>query len=427
MFAQLTRQISEPLAEAVKNPLTLTFADPEVELAYRSDAYERSLSRVRLAVALGGVMYALFGVLDRIVIPEAVWIAWSIRYGILVPISAIVFGLSYTRLFRRWMEAALVLMALVGGVGIIIMSAAAVEPGNYLYYVGLLQVVTLAFTFARPRFVLATGIAWILFLLYLFVATQLTPTPTAILLSNVAAFLAFNTIGMLAHHSLESYTRSDFLQRRLIAEQTARLEDTLFEVEAQRREAEERARIDPLTSLFNRRHFFAMLDYTRAQGLPAVRQLSVLILDLDHFKQVNDTHGHRAGDQVLQAVSQIIRFCVREGDIACRYGGEEFAILLPGADLQTALTVGERLRESLERTEIPTEFGQLHVTVSIGAGCLEEGDDPDLDSLLDRADTALYAAKHAGRNRVHPPRAAALDRVVAEDSAPRLHRSATGL
>ncbi|HRE29666.1 MAG TPA: GGDEF domain-containing protein, partial [Anaerolineales bacterium] len=92
---------------------------------------------------------------------------------------------------------------------------------------------------------------------------------------------------------------------------TARLEDTLFEVEAQRREAEERARIDPLTSLFNRRHFFAMLDYTRAQGLPAVRQLSVLILDLDHFKQVNDTHGHRAGDQVLQAVSQIIRFCVR--------------------------------------------------------------------------------------------------------------------
>ncbi|HRE29665.1 MAG TPA: GGDEF domain-containing protein, partial [Anaerolineales bacterium] len=111
----------------------------------------------------------------------------------------------------------------------------------------------------------------------------------------------------------------------------------------------------------------------------------------------------------------------------CRYGGEEFAILLPGADLQTALTVGERLRESLERTEIPTEFGQLHVTVSIGAGCLEEGDDPDLDSLLDRADTALYAAKHAGRNRVHPPRAAALDRVVAEDSAPRLHRSATGL
>ncbi|HRE29668.1 MAG TPA: hypothetical protein PK954_23700, partial [Anaerolineales bacterium] len=71
MFAQLTRQISEPLAEAVKNPLTLTFADPEVELAYRSDAYERSLSRVRLAVALGGVMYALFGVLDRLVIPEA--------------------------------------------------------------------------------------------------------------------------------------------------------------------------------------------------------------------------------------------------------------------------------------------------------------------------------------------------------------------
>jgi len=128
--------------------------------------------------------------------------------------------------------------------------------------------------------------------------------------------------------------------------------------------------------------------------------LSVLVLDLDHFKRVNDTHGHRAGDQVVQAVAQVIRFCVREGDIACRFGGEEFAILLPRADLQTALTIGERLRDSLARTEIPTEHGLLQVTVSIGVACLEEGDDPDLESLLDRADAALYAAKHAGRNRI---------------------------
>ena len=124
-------------------------------------------------------------------------------------------------------------------------------------------------------------------------------------------------------------------------------------------------------------------------------------LDIDHFKRINDTHGHAAGDKVLRAVARTLRHSMREGDLVARYGGEEFALLLPHADAATAATVAERCQRAMATLALPHEASPTaaHVTLSIGAARLDPGAREDAAALLQRADMALYAAKAAGRAR----------------------------
>ncbi len=155
---------------------------------------------------------------------------------------------------------------------------------------------------------------------------------------------------------------------------------------------------DALTGLPNRRALQAALlrrlDDARLHRHP----LSVLFFDLDHFKRVNDSHGHAAGDEVLVEFSRRLVRGLREGDIAFRQGGEEFVVLLPGADHGVALGIAERLRASVAGTPMPSRAGPLDVSASIGLATLRDGDSPE--RLLARADAAMYRAKQAGRNRV---------------------------
>jgi diguanylate cyclase (GGDEF)-like protein len=155
---------------------------------------------------------------------------------------------------------------------------------------------------------------------------------------------------------------------------------------------------DTLTSLPNRRALQAALlrrlDDARLHQHP----LSVLFVDLDHFKRVNDTHGHAVGDEVLVDVGRRLVHGLREGDMAFRQSGEEFVVLLPGADHSVAGPIAERLRASLSSRPIDSRAGPVAMTASVGLATLRDGDSPE--RLLARADAAMYAAKRAGRNRV---------------------------
>ena len=124
-----------------------------------------------------------------------------------------------------------------------------------------------------------------------------------------------------------------------------------------------------------------------------------MMLDLDHFKLVNDRHGHGAGDDVLREVARRLLATIRETDLPARYGGEEFAVLLPETDLETARAAAERVRLAVAEAPIGTRRGPLAVTLSAGVAVLEDAT-RDLGALFDAADAALYAAKSAGRNRV---------------------------
>jgi diguanylate cyclase (GGDEF)-like protein/PAS domain S-box-containing protein len=165
-------------------------------------------------------------------------------------------------------------------------------------------------------------------------------------------------------------------------------------------ELEKLSQIDSLTGLENRRHFMELADQELNRTVRYGGKLSVLMMDLDHFKAVNDTYGHQTGDRVLRQLGELCRQELREIDIVGRYGGEEFACVLPETGLDSALEVAERFCKSVAATTLPMEQGlPLQVTISIGVASLTVST-PNLDTLLSNADQALYDAKHQGRNRV---------------------------
>jgi len=166
------------------------------------------------------------------------------------------------------------------------------------------------------------------------------------------------------------------------------------------RELDKLAQIDELTGLANRRHFMLLAEQELSRMVRYGGVLSVLMMDIDHFKQVNDTYGHHTGDLVLRELGRLCRETLRDVDSVGRIGGEEFAVMLPQTNGTRALEVAERLRQVIERAEVPLERGlPLHFTLSIGVTTMSDVN-ANIDSLLDQADKALYRAKRGGRNRV---------------------------
>jgi two-component system cell cycle response regulator len=162
----------------------------------------------------------------------------------------------------------------------------------------------------------------------------------------------------------------------------------------------ELALFDPLTGLNNRRfmenHLTTMLDNARVRRAP----LTLMILDIDHFKRVNDTYGHDCGDEVLKSFADRLRGIVRGGDLLCRLGGEEFVIVMPGVNVHAAARIAERARLAIQQEQFVIDPTGRMIPVTVSIGLAERGENGDASSLYRRADRALYRAKAEGRNRV---------------------------
>lgn len=166
------------------------------------------------------------------------------------------------------------------------------------------------------------------------------------------------------------------------------------------------ANIDGLTQLYNKKYFVDVLSkefsFSRRNGQP----LSLMMMDIDHFKKINDTHGHMAGDLVLKCVGQYLQKHLRLENIAARYGGEEFAVILRNVNAELAMMIGERLRKAIETEKIFYRGKLITVTVSIGIATLDGTNFETIEDLIRRADEYLYEAKEGGRNRVALKKAA---------------------
>ena len=182
---------------------------------------------------------------------------------------------------------------------------------------------------------------------------------------------------------------SDFLKSR-----------SLFELEKTRAQLNYFATVDPLTNTFNRRYFLELSERKLKRTRTSNGHASFLMFDIDHFKKVNDAHGHIIGDQILHGIGQICMKHLRTDDILGRFGGEEFVILLPETKLEDARRIAERLRLLIADTVIETDVGPINITISIGVAPLEKTSSTTVEQLLSRADRAMYLAKQAGRNRV---------------------------
>ena len=175
----------------------------------------------------------------------------------------------------------------------------------------------------------------------------------------------------------------------------------LDQVQALRDQVEELSQLvstDALTGLFNFRHFKTVLqaemDRSKRSGIPT----SLVMVDLDHFKAVNDTYGHEVGNVALQHLAAILRGEVRTTDIVCRYGGEEFAVIFPETHLNLAVKVADRIREEIQNTPLRTDASEVNLTASMGASVYMKTSVLDIEEFIDSVDKYLYEAKQSGRN-----------------------------
>lgn len=183
-----------------------------------------------------------------------------------------------------------------------------------------------------------------------------------------------------------------------LREVNTRLQAHMAEIEALQARLQDQAIRDSLTGLFNRRYLEETLQREIAQAFRSDQALGIVMIDVDHFKDINDTYGHLAGDTALQALGQLLAANTRSGDIACRYGGEEFVLALPGASLETARERAERLRVAVEALRVDYAGARLSLTICAGIAAYPLHGER-ADEVLDRADQALYQAKNGGRNR----------------------------
>lgn len=357
---------------------------------FEASLVPRNAAALRLELWLGIVLVPSFWPLDWFVVPDRVWLTLVIR------LLCTAFGLGILlreRLEPGWIARHVGPLAFSFSLMVawsIALMCFLHEGYESPYYAGvnlLIMAVGLLFSWSTA---LAVGFTVAIYAFYMaplvLGLTRIHDLPIA--LSNQFFLLSTAII------TVASQIHRRTLERREFDAQIAQ-QHLLAEVQAM-------ATIDWLTNLYNRRHFFRLGEDEIVRARRYRHPISVLMIDIDHFKAVNDTHGHTIGDEVLAAIACRLLAGLRQSDIAGRYGGEEFAIVLPETDLAAATNiVAERLRDAIAARPIDTAKGPLQLSVSVGVA----GVDVDHETLLDalgRADVGLYAAKHAGRNQVVP-------------------------
>jgi len=177
------------------------------------------------------------------------------------------------------------------------------------------------------------------------------------------------------------------------------LQKQLEEITKLEQQVREQAIRDALTGLYNRHHLLNVLEAEFCRAERKGHSIAFMLIDLDHFKKVNDSYGHQAGDTTLQAATQVIGKSIRRSDIAFRYGGEEFLVILPEITLNNARQRAEQLRQAIDELEILFKGETIHISASIGMAIYPQHGSTG-DEMLSRVDHALYQAKKAGRNKV---------------------------
>lgn len=202
-----------------------------------------------------------------------------------------------------------------------------------------------------------------------------------------------------ADYIMKPFDQGELLAR--IATQV-KLKNLYDELQEKNRMLEELSKKDGLTNLFNRRYFQERVteEFSRARRYDF--PMSFIIFDIDHFKDINDTHGHPAGDEVLRHIAKMLTSNIRDVDIPARYGGEEFTLILPHTKLCNAVAVAERLRRQIESHPVEFHDKSIPVTISLGVAGIPDNNPKSCNELIQFADEALYKAKQSGRNRTIP-------------------------
>ncbi|MGA2361307.1 MAG: diguanylate cyclase [Candidatus Aminicenantales bacterium] len=398
--------MSDPTAGDVPSPprhsFTLSF-DPPAEREFMDDFLEKSLGQIRLTIIVGALFYSGFGILDAIVAPAAIKTLVAIRFAGFLPVSVLLFLLTYVRAFRRVWQGALSLWCLIAGLGIVAMIGIVQGEAQHSYYAGLIMVFIVLYTWSRVRFIWATLTGWLIVAAYEILTLGSLHFPAPVIWTHNFFFIGSNLLGMLACYSIERYARTDFVMARLLREEQEKGRRANQELNERNEELKGLAEVDDLTKIPNRRMFEQELKRGWRRMVRTSRPLTLLLCDVDNFKAYNDTYGHQAGDECLIKIARAVQGSARRpGDYAARYGGEEFAVILQDTGLEGAQHVAERICQTVRGLTIPHTGSTVakDVTISVGAATIQATHEREPEALVRKADECLYQAKGEGRDRV---------------------------
>lgn len=373
----------------------LRFREPR-ETQFRHHYFGRYAAQAERYLLFGLGAFLLFIIPDLLLLHEHVTAVVSVRLGVTLVLALLLY-LSSRPWGRRFIMPLETFGLVLVNLAIVYIGMLAIEDGVKEYQSGTLLVILFAATLSRLTFrycVLTIALALISYSLLLWQPDLHEGRSYTI--NNLVICSAVTVLALIACYQREYESRRDFFNTRLLEEQHQQLQV------AQARLTYLSQR-DALTELYNRRYFDESFARHSQLCARAGAPLSVLVVDVDHFKAYNDYGGHQAGDDALRQVAQVLAaHARRKEDFAARLGGEEFALVLPVMAHEGAMRVAEQLRRRVEERALPHPNGGV-VTISVGVATQEEQrDQDDLASaqLLERADKAMYQAKAAGRNRI---------------------------
>ncbi|MDR5891181.1 GGDEF domain-containing protein [Halomonas mongoliensis] len=391
--------MSPPATRYPLHRLSGQFQDPGQEAAYRRDIEPRVRLESSVALIVAALVFAMFAISDYHFVGLSMALTLLLTMRLVVVSSCLVLAYVLGRrgsYFRHAWLHALPLWILATAIILIV----PLRPESLSTQVSGVVVATMGFYLLIPNLLpVATAASLYMGLGFLGAAVMVAEIPAALALRLLLLLVLTNAVGFFALLRLETLQRRQFallqeerVQNQQLTEEIAHRKS----LEAQLRSLAER---DGLTGLNSRGHFMErareLLQRAQFDGAP----FSLLMIDVDHFKAINDTWGHRQGDSVLKAIAETCKHSLRPQDVIGRFGGEEFIVALPDTRPEEARRVAERLRQRVAALSFDDDMPGHRLAVTIGiAGVVDEA--TDLDALIHQADQALYAGKHGGRNRV---------------------------
>lgn len=371
---------------------------PPLESRFRRFLHTQTVKQARTALALATAVYFLFGVLDVLLAPELAGTMWRLRYLVAGPVLVLVLAATATGWGRRHLFPLLLVAVWSGSAAIVGFMAITRAHDPQLYYGGLILAVMVSYVFFGLRVPKAAIVGWGLLVIYLAGDLRFIGSDRIHLVNNALGLAGTNLVGMVAAYLIELQHRKVFLQSILLEREKQELERANVSLR-------ELSYEDGLTGIANRRFLDERLREEWGRALRHRYPVTLLMLDVDHFKAYNDSEGHQAGDRVLQRLGGLLEgMAQRPGDLAARYGGEEFVVVLPGTAGDDGRAMAERIRRRVMDLRIPHPASPVAevVTVSVGVASTVPSSGSSARDFLAAVDRALYTAKEAGRNRVSP-------------------------
>jgi diguanylate cyclase (GGDEF)-like protein len=380
------------------DPLYAEFEDPEVEQGFREYIRDIRVRDTRLAVGIGAMFYIAFAVTDFL----NVGAGWAYTQILLTRMGVALLGLAAALLARRywiWLVNGVAPTIIVTCASLGLLSITLHRPFEIGWHgMSMMLMLLGTYVFIPNRFMPAVVVALLASLAFLWLMLlSLHPGPDTVI-TLITLLVVMNILGAMTAYRISRMQHESYIDAAVLKGANEALQKEMTQREGLEDELRELLERDPLTGLPNRANFFPYAEELIERAEEHGEALSFMVIDIDYFRQINGTYGHHRADEVLQVLAGCCRSQLTAGRRSARLGGDDFAIILPGADLTAAQQCAEALRVEIGRAEVDLGDSALQFTVSIGVA--QRHPKETINSLLRRADQALLAAKYNGRNRV---------------------------